>query len=284
MTATAWGWVAHLRAGGTTPWLEWSGEASPSARVLPGAQQLELLRTLNLAGGRRQPDLADRVLTAAAPGRGKPDLALVGVASSPYGPQPVDPSLLPADELIRVATSVLAEDVVALGVPTPARQLRRVWRRGYRLAGDPLEVAHVRDHLTSRGRAAGGRGRHDPDPRRLRSTRCWPTCGVAGASSAAPAAGWSGCASGSSATTCHRAIDLAAVADRHRARHERIQVVLDHSSLPALLGVRRLPLPVRPGADSAELARRIATVVGTPGAARRAGRADDRTRCSHGCR
>ena len=57
-------------------------------------------------------------------------------------------------------------------------------------------------------------------------------------------------------------IDLVSVVDRHRARHERVKVVLDRSRLPSLLGVRRLPLPLRPGADSAELARRIATVVG----------------------
>ena len=66
-TARAWGWVAHLRAGGTTPWLEWSGEAPATARVVPGAQQLELLRTLNLAGGAPH-GLPDRVLTDASPG------------------------------------------------------------------------------------------------------------------------------------------------------------------------------------------------------------------------
>ena len=259
-TARAWGWVAHLRAGGTTPWLAWSGEAQPTTRVLPGAQQLELLRTLNLAGG-VDATLADRVLTAAAPGRGKPDLALVGDASSPYGPQPVDPALLPADELIRVATSVLAEDVVALGVPTPRRRLRQVWRRGYRLAGDPLEAAHVRDHLTGRGRPPGGWGARtlvlggplDQMLADVWTRRCFER----------GSGGWpEWLRFWQQRDDLPPRIDLAAVAERHAARHERVQVVLDRSRLPALLGVRRLPPPVRPGADAAELSRRIATVVG----------------------
>ncbi len=260
MTATAWGWVAHLRAGGTTPWVEWSGDAQPSARVLPGAQQLELLRTLNLAGATNAV-LADRVLTAAAPGRGKPDLALVGVTSSPYGPQPVDPSLLPADELIRVATSVLAEDLVALGVPAPERRLRRVWHRGYRLAGDPLETAHVRDHLTSRGRPPGGAvattlvlgGPLDQMLADVWSRRCFER----------GSGGWlEWLRFWQQRDDLPPRIDLASVAERRRARHEHVKVVVDRSRLPKLLGVRRLPPPVRPGADAAELARRIATVVG----------------------
>ncbi len=121
----AWGWVAHLRGGGTTPWLAWSDTAEPSARVLPGAQQLELLRRINLAaspldhGG-----LADRVLAAAAAGRGQADLPLIGVGGSAYGPRAVDPAGLGAHELTRVAGVLLAEDLVALGadpLPTTPR-------------------------------------------------------------------------------------------------------------------------------------------------------------------
>jgi hypothetical protein len=259
-TARAWGWVAHLREGGTTPWPAWTGDGVPTARVLPGAQQLELLRTLNLAGG--APDgLADRVLTAAAPGRGKPDLALIGVASSPYGPRPVDPTLLPADELIRVATSVLAEDVVALGVPTPARRLHRSWHRGYRLAGDPLETASVRDHLTGRGRPPGGAGARtlvlggplDQMLADVWSRRCFER----------GSGGWlEWLRFWQQRDDLPPRIDLPSVAERHLARHEHVRVVLDRSRLPGLLGVRRLPPPARPGADAAELARRIATVVG----------------------
>ncbi len=57
-------------------------------------------------------------------------------------------------------------------------------------------------------------------------------------------------------------IDLDAVVGRQRPGHTEVTVVLDPSALPGLLGVRRLPPPTRPGADAAELARRIATVVG----------------------
>ena len=68
----AWGWVQHLRHGGTTPWAEWTRTADPAGAVVPGAQQLELLRHLNQAGT-PTPRLVDRVLEASAPGRGLPD-------------------------------------------------------------------------------------------------------------------------------------------------------------------------------------------------------------------
>ena len=46
--ARAAAWVAHLREGGTTPWAEWTGTVDgPTPPVLPGAQQLELLRRVN---------------------------------------------------------------------------------------------------------------------------------------------------------------------------------------------------------------------------------------------
>ncbi len=266
-TSRAWGWVAHLRDGGTTPWAEWSGDAEPSARVLPGAQQLELLRRLNLSvssdslhrgHSHLSTRLADRVLTAAAPGRGKPDLALLGVEDSPYGPRPVDPSLLRPHELIRVATSVLAEDVVALGVPAPERHLRRVWHRNYRVAGDPIAAAAVRDHLTSRGRPPGGHGAQTlvlggPLDRLLADVwtrRCFER----------GTGGWTEWLRfWQQRDELPPRIDLAGVAER---QHGRVSVVLDLSRLPALLGVRQLPPPTRPGADASELARRIATVVG----------------------
>jgi hypothetical protein len=48
--AAAWSWVAHLRAGGSTPWAHWvtarHEPASPGA-LLPGAAELELVRRLN---------------------------------------------------------------------------------------------------------------------------------------------------------------------------------------------------------------------------------------------
>jgi hypothetical protein len=91
----AWGWVQHLRQGGTTPWADWTGTAEPEAAVVPGAQQLELVRRLNLAGA-PAPQLVERVFAASAPGRGQPDLELLGaVPESPFGPRPVDPATLP---------------------------------------------------------------------------------------------------------------------------------------------------------------------------------------------
>lgn len=275
-TARAWGWVAHLRAGGTTPWHAWTQDGVPTGRVLPGAQPLELLRRIHLAastapgvaaGRTAQPAdrLADRVLTAAAPGRGKPDLALVGVGSSTYGPRPVEPSLLPPDELVRVATSVLGEDVVALGVPPgtqrirqPLEPLRRL-RRRYRLVGDPLVAAHLRDHLSGRSRAGSGSsvlvlgGPLDQMLADVWTRRCFER----------GSGGWlEWLRFWQQRGELPPRIDLPAVLTRQRARSDRIRVVLDHSQLPGLLGVRHLPPPVRPGADAAELARRIATVVG----------------------
>lgn len=152
----AWGWVAHLEQGGTTQWRDWAVEAEPTRTVLPGAQQLELLRRLNAAG------LADtrtvsRVLTATASGRGRPDLPLLGVPLPSWGPRAVDPATLGADELLRVASTLLAEDLVALGVERPEVGLPRPWRRRYRMVGDPLAVTVARAQLTARGHQPGGR-------------------------------------------------------------------------------------------------------------------------------
>lgn len=153
----AWGWVAHLRDGGTTAWTAWSGSAEPGPRSLPGAQQLELLRRVNQC--ERPPGrLVQRVLEASAPGRGRPDLELAGVEDPPrFGPRPVDPGSLQETELLRVATALIAEDLVAAGVPDPdpGRRPRRR-RRRYRLAGDPWLVAPVRAALTAEGRPPGG--------------------------------------------------------------------------------------------------------------------------------
>ena len=74
--ARAWAWIDHLRHGGTTPWRDWtSADGTERSRFLPGAQQLELLRRLNLVGQPKQ-RLVERVVAASAPGRGRPDLEL----------------------------------------------------------------------------------------------------------------------------------------------------------------------------------------------------------------
>lgn len=164
----AWAWVAHLRAGGSTPWhafdgasVETSGERT---RLLPGAIQLEVARRLNERGGRDDAghrDLVDAVLASSAPGRGQPDLELVGVHSgSPFGPPPVDPADLSLDELVRTAVGVLADRVLAPTPPAAAarRELPAApWRRGYHLAGDPVLAEHAREALAGAGRRPGRR-------------------------------------------------------------------------------------------------------------------------------
>lgn len=261
--ARAWGWVGHLRGGGTTPWSDWQGAAVACARVLPGAQQLELLRRLNESASAGLPDgLAGRVLVAAAPGRGKPDLALVGVGTTGYGPKPVDPSLLPDDELARVATGLLAEDVAALGVsPAPRSRpsISRLWHKRHRIAGDPLEAAALRRHLQLAGRPIGGPRTvvvGAPLDQMLADT--WTArCFERGSGSwAAWLRFWR------QRGDLPPRIDLPAVVARQKSLGREVRVVLDRAALPGLLGVRRLPVVRRPGADAAELARRVASVLG----------------------
>lgn len=153
-----WGWVRHLREGGTMPWTDWTAPAPPAGRVVPSAQQLELLRRLN-AAGRPSPRLVERVLHDSPPGRGQPDLPLVGAAAETgFGPAPVDPAALPARELLRVAAAVIAEDLVAAGLPDPPRPgTTRPWRTRYRLVGDPELTGRARAQLVRLGRPPGGR-------------------------------------------------------------------------------------------------------------------------------
>jgi hypothetical protein len=265
--ARAWGWVAHLRDGGTTTWSAWGAGAGADeqfGRYLPGAQQLELLRRLNQ---QRLPsaELAGRVLTASAPGRGRPDLGLVGVLPpSAFGPPPVDPASLPADELVRVATALIAEDVVAAGDPLGSRE-PRVLRRRYRLLGDPEVATPLRDALVAGGRPPGGR-------------RC--TVVVAGSDLGSMLVHlWTARSLGAGVLPwpdwlrrelrrpgVPRRIDLASQAAEWvtRVGADRVHVVLDDPRLVARLASRRRAVTVRPlSADAVELARRTAPVVGT---------------------
>jgi hypothetical protein len=266
--ARAWGWVAHLRDGGTTPWSAWgslAGADEQSGRYLPGAQQLELLRRLNL---RRlpSPELAERVLGASAPGRGRPDLGLLGVlAESGFGPPPVDPGELPADELVRVATALIAEDVVAAGDPLEPRA-PRLLRRRYRVVGDPEVADGLRDALVADGRPPGGRrstvvvtGTDLPSM----LVHVW-TARSLGAG-VRPWQEWV-------AAELRRGrlpgrIDLAALAEKWTplVGASRVHVVLDDPRHALrLIGRRRRVAPARPlSADAIELARRTAPVVGS---------------------
>jgi hypothetical protein len=233
--------------------------------VVPGAQQLELLRRLNLTGP-VSPELAARVLDASAVGRGQPDLELVGAAAeSPFGPRPVDPARVSANELLRVAVAVLTEDVVAAGLPPRRRPgWVRPWRTRYRLAGDPELVDPLRAHLVARGRPPGGGGAPvvllGTDLGRMLADVWTARCFDRGARAWRP---W-----------LRRIVerdrlpggaDLLRAARRWEARvgRDRVHVVLDPAALPGLLGVRRLPaLAAPPAAEVPDLGRRIATVLG----------------------
>jgi hypothetical protein len=259
----AWGWVAHLRDGGTTPWRDWAHEGEPRGRVLPGAQQLELLRRLNQVG-RPAPDLATRVLDASAPGRGRPDLELAGaVERLEFGPPPVDPADLPDDELLRVAASVIADEVAAAGLPAARRvPPPRFWRTRYRLVGDPLLANPMRDALIAQGRPPGGRGSlvlvvgtdvgamvaHAWTARSLAeggaAWREWLTPYTRG-------------------RALPRRVDLVRTAREwsDRVDTERVHIVLDPALVPKLVGVRRLPGPEPLSADATDLARRVGQVL-----------------------
>lgn len=283
--ARATAWVAHLRSGGTTPWAEWTGTTDGAApRVLPGAQQLELLRRLNLAGP-VPATLAERVLMASAAGRGRPDLELVGSRPpSDFGPPPVDPADLPAEELLRVAALLLAEDLAADGAAADAAadDLRRLaavavqrlrrrgallrpWRTGYRLVGDPWRADVLRRDLVARGRPPGGRGAlvlvvADDLATMLAdlwTDRCFST-GVA-----VPAWGsWLDSLAG--ARRVARGADPAAVAARwaQGVGAPRVRVVLDDVALAELLGVDAVaPRPQLP-AHAVELARLVSGALG----------------------
>jgi hypothetical protein len=297
--ARAAAWVAHLREGGTTPWAEWTGTVDgPTPPVLPGAQQLELLRRVNQRAA--VPDaLVERVLTASAAGRGRPDLELVGARpASDFGPPPVDPADLPAEELLRVAALLLAEDLAAEGDPDDrhdrpddlgrllgdaARRMKRSgrgpwlrpWRTKYKLVGDPWRADALRRDLVARGRPPGGRGAlvlvvADDLATMLGdlwTDRCFST-GVA-----VPAWGpWLDALAGSRRIARGADPVLVAATWSERVGRERVRIVLDETQLPAVLGVPRLTPRPAVSAEAAELARLVAKALGlrvTPDVGRR---------------
>ncbi len=261
-TARAWGWHAHLRDGGTTPWDAWAGTAEAAGRVLPGAQQLELLRRLNAASGGVDAVLAERVLTATAAGRGPVDLPLLGTPAT-WGPRPVDPAALPARQLLRVATTILAEDVAE---HAPAPQSRpagpvRV-RKGLRdhvLLGDPLAVADAASRASGPAwfpattfavsrRAVVFAGPFDRLLAHTWTYRCFDD-GVARWGD------WLDFWSGRDQPPPR--LDLAAAARSAGVCPRQVRVLTDSSAACAWAGA---PLQV-PGADVADLARRIAGVL-----------------------
>jgi hypothetical protein len=280
----AWGWVAALRSGATTPWSAWAGEGEENGPWLPGAQQLELLRRINVECGRtgRTTDarLAERVLTASAPGRGTPDLLLTGGGVEPrFGPRPVDPADLPAAELLRVAAGLIAEDLAASRRPganfEPGRRswgeslsrmgnrARRPWAPRYALVGHPWLVEPAVESL-----ARVGRGPR-PDPQRafVLGTDLPEMIGHAWTARAFDegGAGWSEWLAGlARADRLPPRADIVTPARNWAARlgPDRVTVVLDPARLPSALGVRRVAGPPEIGGAAADLARRVGMSLG----------------------
>lgn len=263
-TARAWGWVAHLHAGGTTPWQEWAGTADPRGTAVPGAQQLELLRRLN-QGGPTSPTLADRVLAADPPRRSRPGLPLAGGPLVPdHGPRPVDPAGLDDNELTRLAAVLLADDLAGHPLQPLRRALRRPWRIRYHLLGDPEYTAPLRRHLTARGRPPGGYGGRvvvvGTDTGRMLVDLWTAHCFRHGA---VPWADWVDRRAGRGALPRPLDLHLLAVTEADRPVPNRVRVVADPALAPRLLGVRRGPqLPPPPAAAVAvDLGRRVSAAL-----------------------
>ena len=166
------GWLAHVRAGGTTPWVQWLDADRPAAgspvERLPGAAQIETVRRLaevsaedQLLDGAEFESLADLVLTRSAPGRGMAEqpLSWGDTEAGSFGAPPIDPALIPSDELTRVCVGVLAE-LMRGRRPDPdhARaDRRRPWAKPFLLVGAPVSTAALRSALAADRKVEGGR-------------------------------------------------------------------------------------------------------------------------------
>lgn len=260
--ARAWGWVAHLRAGGTTPWSRWSSPAEPSARVLPGAAQLELLRRLNLAAhpGREVSErLVERVLTVTPAGRAPAEYELLGAEyDARFGLPAVDPAALPDEELLRSAAHLVAQDVVAFGPVARTTRRPRPWERRVRVAGDPWLRTELQRQLRTHGYAPRRNSRvvvaGAPLPVMLADA--WTH-----ACFERPVVGWEEwLGQWRDGGGLPPGVGIAAIAQRWAARvgSGRVQVVVDETQLPRALRRPRLAPVRRPGRTSSGLARRVA--------------------------
>lgn len=269
-----------MREGSTTRWQDWpadgTGDGEPFTDDLPGAQQLALLRRLNVAAeaaGRRIPlATADRVLSAGVSGRGRGDLPILG-ADEPerFGPRPVDPDALPDDELLRVAAALIADDVAATaGEPEPERTLleraraaHRPWTRAFAVVGVQWRADHVRAGLAAAGRPQGGRR---------------PTAYLLADDLATVLAhAWTARAFDQGGPTWNDFLrnsssfghlppraDLPRMARSatHKYGAGRVTVVLDPAALAAELGAGHLQEPPRLGANAIDLVRRVGEPLG----------------------
>jgi len=274
--------VAALRAGSTIPWLAWPADATGEVSTqdaLPGAQQLALLRRLNLhaaAAGRTVPTAtADRILRAGVSGRGRSELALVGVEdperAGQFGPRPVDPDALSEDELLRVAAALIADDVAATAaVPQPrpslverVRSVRRPWVRSFVVVGMPWRADAIRAELAAHGHRPGGRRptayllADDLETVLVQAwtARCFDQGGAT----------WRGFVrANAGAGNLPPRADLTRMARSAAQRYgaDRVRIVLDDRLLAQELGVPRLAGPPRLGAHAVDLVRRVGEPLG----------------------
>ena len=167
---TGWTWFEHLRAGGSTPWREWSATdrpavAAPPGWTAPGAAQLELVRRLaaqDRLRGAAFTALADLVLSRSGPGRGLAHQPLLwpGDPRRGFGAPAADPADVPAEELVRLAVGTLTDLLVRAPVrPEPRPPRRRLITRApaFRLAGAPVTTSAVRRELGRSRLVEGGR-------------------------------------------------------------------------------------------------------------------------------
>jgi len=253
MTATrGWGWWAHLRAGGTTPWSAWSEAGDPGPGRLPGAANLEVLRRLNELG-RPRPELVERILASGLSGRGRGDLPLLGERGV-LSAEAVDPGALDAAELLRVPTLLLADRLRAESLSQPEPVRRRWLAAPYVLAGDPWATLTPRAALFAAGRPEGGRrvtAYVVVRPLEQMLTHTWQrrAFGVG-------VAGWRPWVAGyARRDALPPAADAVAAAARWTAElgREHVHLVTDPSLLPALLRAKGLPGSILVS-DSAALA------------------------------
>ena len=263
MTDRAWGWVAHLRDGGTTPWRAWAGDAPAAGPSLPGAQQLELLRRANQAG-RPGAELADRILTVDPPRRARPGLPLLdGPAVPEHGPRPTDPGTIRDQELTRLAAVLLADDLAGHEPRAAPRGWVRPWRVRYHLVGDPEHVEPLRRHLVARGRPPGGYGGRvvvvGTDTGRMLVDLWTAHCFRHGS---VPWSAWFD--RRAARGPLPGPIDLVDLARRERRRPgpNRVHLVTDPRLAARLLGVRRGPgAPASMAASAVDLGRRVSSVL-----------------------
>lgn len=216
-----------------------------------GARQEEVLR--RVLERNPQPSTESLILQATPAGRGLTEADLAGIPAAE----------LPAKELLRVATSAIADKLVSKGIPpAPEPGVRSKLKRGYVLAGDPLAANPIRAELISRGRRPGGS-----------RSRAWV---LAGPIDQLLAHAWIAACFDSGpqpwpqwlATWSHRGLpptraDLVTIARKHRDAGRRPTIVTDQAALPSALGVTGpLPQPLALSAPVAEVARRVAIILG----------------------